>query len=207
MGSYESEVKEAHRKGDKVDGKVDVTFIKYFCQNLPSMSKKDNLPYFFKKVSLLNTFTDTELWHLSKFLHRRNFNPEEIIFKQGDSGYGFYFIFDGAVKVFTDLDNKKTTEHGDFIIELEKYQYFGEMGLLEEFNRRSATVIASEKTVLMGIFKPDLEDLIENYPVVGAKFLREISLVMATRMGQISDEFIKLKKRNAELEEMLGTSS
>lgn len=203
MGSYEVEVKEKHKNGENVDGKVDVTFIKYFCQNLPSMGKKENLPHFFKKVSLLNTFTDTELWHLSKFLHRRSFGVDEIIFKQGDSGYGFYFIFEGAVKVFTEIDGKGSTSYGDFIIQLEKYQYFGEMGLLEEFNRRSATVIAAEKTVLLGIFKPDLEDLIENYPVVGAKFLREISLVMATRMGQMSEELIKLKKRNTELEELV----
>lgn len=205
MGSYESEVKEARRKGEKVDGKIDVTFIKYFCQTLPLNKKIDNLPYFFKKVSLLNTFTDTELWQLSKFLHRRSFGMDELVFKQGDSGYGFYFIYEGSVKVFTEVDNAGATDFGDFIIQLEKYQYFGEMGLLEEFNRRSATVIAAEKTVLLGIFKPDLEDLIENYPVVGAKFLREISLVMATRMGQMAEEVIKLKKRNTELEEMVST--
>lgn len=92
---------------------------------------------------------------------------------------------------------------GDFIIRLEKRQYFGEMGLLEEFNRRSATIIAAENTILLGIFKPDLDRMLETYPVLGAKFLRETALIMANRMGQLTREIINLKKKNKELEQRL----
>ena len=74
------------------------------------------------------------------------------------------------------------------------------MGLLEDFNRRSATVIANENTVLLGIFKPDLEKMLEFYPVLGAKFLRETALIMANRMGQLTREVMSLKKKIKELE-------
>ncbi len=201
MGSYESEVKEEMSKGNRVDGKLDITLIKFVCQTSPlTLNKTDNLPHFFKKVALLNSFSDREVWQLSKFLHRREFRMDEVVFRQGDSGYGFYFIFSGAVNVMADLGAKVDNPNGELVVQLKQHQYFGEMGLLEDFNRRSATVIASEKTVLLGLFKPDLEDLIETYPIVGAKFLREISLVMATRMSQLSEELMTLKKKVNEYE-------
>ncbi len=200
MGSYESELKEKREKGHLVDGKLDITLIKYVCQASPLTFKKaENIPHFFKQVEILNTFSDREVWQFTKFLRRRVFSADELVFKQGDSGYGFYFIVSGSVNVMSDLGTKTENPHGEFVIKLGEFQYFGEMGLLEDFNRRGATVIANEKTVLLGIFKPDLEELIEQYPVVGAKFLREISLVMATRMSQLSAEVIQLTKKNNEL--------
>ena len=202
MGSYESQVKESASNGKEIDGKLDITLIRYACQSSPlTLNKSDNIPHYFKQVSLLNTFSDRELWQFTKFLHRREFVAEELVFKQGDSGYGFYFIFRGSVNVFTDLGVKAESPYGDLVLVLDRFQYFGEMGLLEEFNRRSASVVAAENTVLLGLFKPDLEEMIERNPVVGAKFLREISLIMSKRMGQISDELLKLKKRVNELEE------
>jgi CRP-like cAMP-binding protein len=77
------------------------------------------------------------------------------------------------------------------------------MGLLEDFNRRSATVVAHENTVLLGIFKPDLENMLEIYPVIGAKFLRETALIMANRMGQLTKEIMALKRKLKEVEQRI----
>jgi CRP-like cAMP-binding protein len=125
----------------------------------------------------------------------------EVIFRQGDSGYGFYFIFEGSVNIYANHLNNNMLDHGEFVIRLDRRQYFGEMGLLEEFNRRSATVVANEHTVLLGIFKPDLDKMLEVYPVLGAKFLRETALIMANRMGQLTREIMSLKKKIKEIEQ------
>ena len=161
---------------------------------------KENIRSFFKKISILNSFSDNEIRLFTKFLHRREFIANEVIFRQGDSGYGFYFIYDGSVNIYANHLNNNIEERGDLIIRLDRRQYFGEMGLLEDFNRRSATVIANENTVLLGIFKPDLEKMLEFYPVLGAKFLRETALIMANRMGQLTREVMSLKKKIKELE-------
>ena len=71
---------------------------------------------------------------------------------------------------------------------------------MEEFNRRTATAVASENTVLLGLFKPDLEMMLEQYPVMGAKFLRETALIMAERMGQLTKEIKVLRKKISRLE-------
>jgi CRP/FNR family cyclic AMP-dependent transcriptional regulator len=198
--SYEKEIMEKMGRGEVVGDRLDIPVLKYMWDASPlSFLAKESYHEFFKKISVLNSFSDNEVRLFTKFLHRREFMPNEVIFKQGDSGYGFYFIFAGAVNIYAN-HNPQTSGQGDFVIRLEKRQYFGEMGLLEEFNRRSATIVAAEKTILLGIFKPDLDRILELYPVMGAKFLRETALIMANRMGQLTREIVQLKTKVKELE-------
>ena len=199
--SYEKEMMEKVQKGEILPDKLDIPVLKYLWDASPlAFGAKENIRSFFKKISVLNSFSDNEIRLFTKFLHRREFIANEVIFRQGDSGYGFYFIYDGSVNIYANHLNNNIEERGDLIIRLDRRQYFGEMGLLEDFNRRSATVIANENTVLLGIFKPDLEKMLEFYPVLGAKFLRETALIMANRMGQLTREVMSLKKKIKELE-------
>lgn len=197
--SYEKEMMEKIARGETTD-KLEIPLLKYLWDASPlSFMAKEGYHEYFKKMPVLNSFSDNEVRLFTKFLHRREFQTNEVIFRQGDSGYGFYFIFSGAVNIFANYAN--TEDMGDFIIRLEKRQYFGEMGLLEEFNRRTATVVAAENTVLLGLFKPDLDKILELHPIVGAKFLRETALIMANRMGQITREIVVLKKKLKEMEQ------
>ena len=199
--SYEKEMMDKVQKGEILPDKLDIPILKYLWDASPlAFGAKENIRSFFKKISVLNSFSDNEIRLFTKFLHRREFIDNEVIFRQGDSGYGFYFIYDGSVNIYANHLNNNIEERGDLIIRLDRRQYFGEMGLLEDFNRRSATVIANENTVLLGIFKPDLEKMLEFYPVLGAKFLRETALIMANRMGQLTREVMSLKKKIKELE-------
>lgn len=199
--SYEKEIMEKIEKGEILPDRLDIPLLKYLWDaSHLSFNTKDNYHSFFKKVTVLNSFTDNEIRIFTKFLHRREFQPNEVIFRQGDSGYGFYFIFEGSVDIYTNYLNSQNEIQSDHVIRLDQRQYFGEMGLLEDFNRRSATVTALENTVLLGIFKPDLEKMLEFYPVLGAKFLRETTLIMANRMGQLTREIMALKKKVKELE-------
>ncbi|MBA2405428.1 MAG: cyclic nucleotide-binding domain-containing protein [Bdellovibrionales bacterium] len=200
--SYEKEMMEKIEKGETIPDRLDVPLLKYLWDASPlSFGTKENFHTFFKKISVLSSFSDNEIRIFTKFLHRREFIANEVIFRQGDSGYGFYFIFEGSVDIYANHLSHNLQDNGEFVIRLDRRQYFGEMGLLEDFNRRSATVIAHENTVLLGIFKPDLEKMLEFYPVLGAKFLRETALIMANRMGQLTREVMSLKKKIKELEQ------
>jgi CRP-like cAMP-binding protein len=201
--SYENEMRDKMSKGESMNDMLEIPLLKYLWDASPlSFISKESYHDFFKKISVLSSFSDNEVRLFTKFLHRREFQANEIIFKQGDTGYGFYFIFSGSVNVYANY-NPQVTDLGEFVIKLEKRQYFGEMGLLEEFNRRSATIVAAENTVLLGIFKPDLERMLEQYPVLGAKFLRETALIMANRMGQLTREIVALKKKLKESEQKI----
>jgi CRP-like cAMP-binding protein len=189
-------------QGEPTSDRLDIPLLKYLWEASPlSFMAKESYHEFFKKISVLSSFSDNEVRIFTRYLHKRDFSTNEVIFRQGDSGYGFYFIFSGAVNVYSS-QSVNTEDLGDLVIRLEKRQYFGEMGLLEEFNRRSATVVAAENTVLLGIFKPDLERMLEIHPVIGAKFLRETALIMANRMGQLTREIVALKKKIKEMEQL-----
>lgn len=200
--TYEKEKMDKFNRGEGSGERLDIPILRYLWDASPLsfISNKDNYHDFFKKISMLNSFSDNEVRLFTKFLHRREFTANEVIFKQGDSGYGFYFIFSGSVNIYSN-QVYQSEDWGDLVIRLEKSQYFGEMGLLEEFNRRSATVVAAENSVLLGIFKPDLENLLEQHPVMGAKFLRETALIMANRMGQLTREIVAMRKKLKELEQ------
>lgn len=199
--SYEKDMMDKTAKGESSIDRLDIPLLKYLWDASPlTFLTKESYHDFFKKISVLSSFTDNEIRLFTKFLHRREFMTNELIFKQGDSGYGFYFIFSGSVNIHAN-HSLQNDELGELIIRLDKRQYFGEMGLLEEFNRRSASVVAAENTILLGIFKPDLERMLEIYPVLGAKFLRETALIMANRMGQLTREIVMLKQKLKELEQ------
>lgn len=196
--SYENEVKKKATEGSYNLDRVDIGVLRYLWQAGPfSIGGQENIPRFLTKVAVLNSFTDNELRIFSKFLHKRSFNPGEVVFRQGDAGYGFYFVLEGSVNVVhTTGQSEKSREH--VIATLGQYQYFGEMGLLQEYNRRNASIVAAEPTYLLGLFKPDLEMLLDTYPVVGAKFLREISLILANRLGALMDTVTQLRHRLGE---------
>lgn len=196
--SYESEMKKKAAEGQANLERLDLGVLKYLWQAGPfSIGNQENVPSFLKHVPILNSFSDNELRLFSKFLHLRRFNAGEVVFRQGDAGYGFYFVLSGSVDV-VHVTNRDGEQREHAIAKLGRYQYFGEMGLLQDYNRRNATVIASEPTALIGLFKPDLEMLLDTYPVVGAKFIREVSLILANRLGALMDTVAQLRHRLGE---------
>lgn len=201
--SYENEVKNIVGRGEEIPDKINISTLKYLWQAGPfSLNREDSLPRFLTKLNVLKEFSDYELKILSQYLHRRKFQRGEVVFQQGDVGYGFYFVFNGSVSIVHHT-GKESDIKEHVIAKIEKTQYFGEMGLLEEFNRRSASAVCLEQTTLLGLFKPDLEALLDRHPVVGAKFIREISLILAKRLGALTQEVSQLRHRLGEKEKVL----
>ena len=89
------------------------------------------------------------------------------------------------------------------IASLTSSEYFGELALLEQQNKRNATAVAKGKTILLTIFKPDLEEMIDRHPVIGAKFLQAISLIVAKRFINVTDELRHIKEKCVLLEAKL----
>lgn len=68
-------------------------------------------------------------------LEVQNFNANDVIVKEGDVGEYFYIIEEGNV-----LCIKEAT--GEAIRELNQGDYFGELALIEQENKRTLTVKA-----------------------------------------------------------------
>ena len=95
-----------------------------------------------------------------------------------------------------DKKSKKKEKH---IVLLEKGDYFGEVALLQQQNFRTASVRAKNRVTLLSLLKPDLENLIEHYPRVGAKVLQVLGLIVANRFSSVTREIQILKYKMAQL--------
>jgi CRP-like cAMP-binding protein len=112
--------------------------------------------------------------------------PNEIIFYERQPGAGMYIIKKGLIKL-----TKTVNEERVKISELKDGEFFGEMSLLDEYPR-SAEATAVEKTEVLGIFRPDLFDLIESNPKLGYKILLRLSKSLASRLRETTE--MKLKE-------------
>ncbi|GAB4009605.1 MAG: hypothetical protein Fur0010_00520 [Bdellovibrio sp.] len=205
MNSYEKDI--ATDVSKREQDRVNISLVKYFWQaNHLSSSKENSIPKFLKKIDVLKNFSDNELRILANSMHFRRFSEKEVIFRQNDVGIGFYFIYSGRVDVIISGERQDDPDAegklGTYLLSLSRSAYFGELALLQENSLRNATVIAREPTELLGIFKPDIETLIQTDPAVVAKLLQSISLIVSQRLTSMTREIRELKYRISELEKV-----
>ena len=169
MGSFE----EKKDKGKRVDISPwelfwKVSFIPGYDVN--------NLAKFLKDFPLFADLSKYEISILSKYLHHRVFNEQEVIFENNSSGIGFYIVYQGQVEI--DKEENKS----DDIATLGVDQFFGEIALFQKKHIRRTTARAGKNCELLCIFRPDLENFIDTHPAVAAKFILIISRAIATKL-------------------------
>ena len=212
MSSHEDEIKSEYvnKPNELLENRLNIPTVKYFWQVSPlNRSKDDNIPKFLRSIKIFDSFTDYELKKFSHFLHERKFLDNELIIEEGSTGFGFYIIYTGHVEIFTKrnrLVDGQSKLCQQMIADLAKYEYFGELALLEDQNKRNASAVSKGTATLLAIYKPDVEELIERYPVIGAKFLQGVSFIVSQRFNRIAQEVRNLKEKIVELESKIANS-
>lgn len=136
---------------------------------------------------MFSTLTDRELFYLSTVVYERVYQTDEPIFHQNDRGFGMFLIAKGTVVI------KTQPSSGDVMVtKLEEGSFFGELSLVDDENTRSASAVALEKTLLIGLFKPDLMDILERKPAMGVKILFQLSFILGKRLLRSTDTITRL---------------
>lgn len=133
-----------------------------------------------KKIPIFEGLTKKELAAVERILHRREYKSGEIIFYQGEPAAGMYIIEQGKVKVYLEATQQ-------VLVELHDGDFFGELGLLDD-SPRSATVIATIDSTMLGLFKTDLLELISHSPRLGVKIILQLSTVLGRRLRKSNDQ-------------------
>lgn len=129
--------------------------------------------------TLLFEGLSTRDWrHLTPLFHHRQFADDEIVCAYGTPGLGMYIIVSGAVKVVMDRGSE-TLE----LARLQSGDFFGEMSLIDDYDR-SATVVAVGETRLIGIFRPQLQELIVQRPKLGVVLLNRLAIIIVHRLRE-----------------------
>lgn len=200
--SYEKRILSKIDSGEGYPKRLDYSILQYFWQSNPLGVKKDSetIPRFLRQIDVLKNFTDGELRILCNHLHFRKFSAQEKIFSQGDLGVGFYFVFNGYADIVVESSSMDSREKKpNIVLTLEKYDYFGELALLQEASKRSASAISREGCELLGILKPDIEELIYGHPLIAAKLLQSVSLIVANRLFSVTKEVKELKHKLSQI--------
>ncbi len=139
-----------------------------------------------KKNIVFKDLTPREINQIQNITHLRSYTASEAIFKQGEVGVGMYIISKGSVDIVYDDNRIATLKEDDF---------FGELALVEERGVRTATAIAKEDTQVIGFFKPDLIQIMNQTPEIGVKILFRVAQVIGTRLHETT-ALVKSQQRN-----------
>ncbi len=144
---------------------------------------------------LFESLSSRELRFLKELVHLRSFHAGESIFKQGELGIGMYIVVSGSVDIFvSDLQQIEPEASSVHITRLGPDDFFGELSLVEDKGRRTATALACEETKLVGFFKPDLIEIAERNPSTGVQILFRLSEVLGRRLKETSDKVTRLRQ-------------
>lgn len=131
------------------------------------------------QIPIFSDLTSPELREIERIVHVRTYEAGEFIFREGDVGAGMYVIAEGRVDII--LQTQEEDGSPKHLAALEKSDFFGELSLLDS-ERRSATAQASAPSILIGLFRPDLLDLIERNPRLGSKVLINVARIIGKRL-------------------------
>ena len=135
-----------------------------------------------------------ELAMVEKIVNLRTYRPGETIFKQGEVGVGMYIISKGSINIYSEEVVPATGEYKSVLVtQLMAGEFFGDLALVEDNGRRSASAIASQEAVLIGFFKPDLIEITERNPIAGVKILFRLGEILGSRLRETTARFTEIK--------------
>jgi len=135
----------------------------------------------FRNLSVLETKI------IERNVYKRVFKSGELIVNENDAAVGIYLIESGEVKVYKTFKNKRIE-----LATLSAGSFFGELTLLME-RKRTATVIATEPTVLLCLFRPEFLELLRQYPTLCSKFLPRFSEIIIDRIYNMYAELQSIR--------------
>lgn len=148
-----------------------------------------------KSNFLFQDLNPTELTLIEKIVNIRNYRAGETIFRQGEVGVGMYIIVKGNVNIYVEETVPETGKiQNTHITQLHEDDFFGDLALVEENGRRSATAIANEESILIGFFKPDLLEITQRNPIAGVKILMRLGETLGTRLRATTAKITEMKK-------------
>ncbi len=117
-----------------------------------------------KKSHLFRGLDDTQLSWVAEQFEEVNCAEQQVVYKQGDPGEGFFFIFKGQVQLSRKV-NKVDKPDGLFV----KGDFFGE-GALVLRRKRTATAVAQPGTMLLRLDGLSFKRIVQKIPSLQQRF-------------------------------------
>jgi CRP-like cAMP-binding protein len=127
-----------------------------------------------RKVSLFEGLSDRELEAVAHAAKERRFDTGDTVVVEGEGGVGFFVVADGTARVEV---------HGKRLGTISAGASFGEVALLDDGGRRSATVVAESPLRVYGLTAWQFTPLLEQHPSIAVK----IAKMLARRLREAEE--------------------
>jgi CRP/FNR family transcriptional regulator, cyclic AMP receptor protein len=119
-----------------------------------------------RKVSLFEGLSDRELQAVAHAAKERRFDTGDTVVVEGEGGVGFFVVAEGTARVEARGQRLGTIAPGGS---------FGEVALLDDAGRRSATVIAEAPLRVYGLTAWQFTPLLEQHPSIAVKIAKMLA--------------------------------
>jgi len=144
------------------------------------------------KCRLLENFSAAEVRLLTHFMEMYRADPGVEIIREGDGGDFMMMVVEGVVEV-QKRDRWNTPQ---LLAEVEAGRTLGEMSMIDG-EARFATCIATAPTVIAVLDRENLARIIVEQPLLGAKILMELVLMLSQRLRVTSQRLLGLLDEQA----------
>lgn len=138
-----------------------------------------------KRLPLFLDLAPEEIEFLSQRMRSYRAERGDIVFVEGQrSGY-LCVIIEGGLDIVKDSGKGKSRK----INTVDAGKLIGEMSMIDGLPH-SATAVANSRVLLDTLTETDLEQLVRENPVLGAKIYRIIARLLSQRMRRINDVLV-----------------
>jgi CRP-like cAMP-binding protein len=127
-----------------------------------------------RKVALFEGLSDQELEAVAHAAKERRFDTGDHLVMEGEGGVGFFVVAEGAARV---------EAHGRRLGAITAGGSFGEVALLDDAGRRSASVVAESPMRVFGLTAWQFTPLMEQHPSIAIK----IAKMLARRLREAEE--------------------
>ena len=117
------------------------------------------------RAPLFRNLSRNDLVALAKVTEDLEVEEGKVLAREGDIGHEFFVIVDGEVDV---------AKEGETVRRLGSGEFFGEIALIWESPRRTATVTAATPVRLFVLTRPAFRGLIDHHPDIEEKVLEAL---------------------------------
>lgn len=150
------------------------------------------------KFEIFHGLSEAGIAQVRQIIHEKNISANGLITREGDPGEEMYLLFSGSVEVSKSLtlmmsrNSLDTRDKSLMVLRAENTPCFGEMAMLNEDSRRSATVKAISECTVGVIHRRDFLALCESDVSLGFRLLFNIAKTLAVRLEKANQDILKL---------------
>jgi len=141
-----------------------------------------------KDSILFQGLSQKELDRVLSYAQLRSFKKGDHVFFEGDPGSAIYIILKGNIDIVKQNATKRVV-----LTQLSKGMFFGELALVHEIPR-TATACVEEESLLLCLFKHDLDQIVKHYPRLANKVFVILSKILAQRLLDMNKRALEKAK-------------